>query len=349
VRFRGLIVATSLATAGAFAGIAVQTAFVQTARAGTDDVAAGDAAWRILLDTGTADQLRRFIAEAPDGPRRHAAEERLKALPAIKAEPVQEASNPSPKPVRTVPIAPDAGIGKPLSDVSSNPQPSREPASPATPSGVQDALNPPPDPPADAPPNPAPLPSWDWNAPQPSQKVMVYEESKTNSNGVQFTGTAVWRIEPAPSAAAAQSGVAIRVDLDIPTRNMAVRLTIRRNEDKTLPASHTVNIRFWLSPNFPHAGISNIPGILMKQDETVRGTALNGIAVKVQDDFFLVGLTSRQGDMQQNVLLLKERQWFDIPVVYGDGQRALIAIEKGKAGDRVFAEAFAAWEREAGP
>jgi hypothetical protein len=47
--------------------------------------------------------------------------------------------------------------------------------------------------------------------------------------------------------------------------------------------------------------------------------------------------------MQRNLQLLKERSWFDIPVVYGDGKRAIIAIEKGTPGDRAFADAFAAW------
>jgi hypothetical protein len=220
--------------------------------------------------------------------------------------------------------------------------------------GAQDAVNPPPDPPSETSPNPAPLPPWDWNAPRPSQKIMLYEESRTNPNGEQFTGTAVWRIGPAPPAAGSKSresrsGVAIRADLDIPARNMAVRLTIEHNEDRALPASHIIRIEFWRSPGFLHGGISNIPGILMKKPETSRGTPLNGIAVKVQDDFFLIGLAARPDDMRLNLQLLKEGEWINIPVVYSDGQRALIAIEKGEAGNRAFAEAFAAWEREAGP
>jgi hypothetical protein len=47
--------------------------------------------------------------------------------------------------------------------------------------------------------------------------------------------------------------------------------------------------------------------------------------------------------MQRNLRLLKERDWFDIPVVYTDGRRAIIAIEKGPPGERVFSDAFAAW------
>ena len=51
-------------------------------------------------------------------------------------------------------------------------------------------------------------------------------------------------------------------------------------------------------------------------------------------------------DAQHNEQLLKERSWFDIPIVYTNGGRAILAIEKGPPGDRAFAEAFAAWERK---
>ena len=33
----------------------------------------------------------------------------------------------------------------------------------------------------------------------------------------------------------------------------------------------------------------------------------------------------------------------DVPVVYANGRRAILAIEKGAPGDRAFADAFAAW------
>ncbi len=43
--------------------------------------------------------------------------------------------------------------------------------------------------------------------------------------------------------------------------------------------------------------------------------------------------------------MLKERGWFDIPVVYSNKRRAILAVEKGTPGDRAFAEAFAAWRQ----
>ena len=52
---------------------------------------------------------------------------------------------------------------------------------------------------------------------------------------------------------------------------------------------------------------------------------------------------SAQADVQRNIQLLKERAWFNVPVVYANGRRAIMAIEKGEPGERAFAEAFAAW------
>ena len=60
--------------------------------------------------------------------------------------------------------------------------------------------------------------------------------------------------------------------------------------------------------------------------------------------FFVIGLSADDTSAQHNEQLLKERSWFDIPIVYTNGGRAILAIEKGPLGDRAFAEAFAAWE-----
>ena len=45
----------------------------------------------------------------------------------------------------------------------------------------------------------------------------------------------------------------------------------------------------------------------------------------------------------QNIEMLKDRDWFDIPIVYTSGKRAILAVEKGTPGGRAFAEALKAW------
>jgi hypothetical protein len=77
----------------------------------------------------------------------------------------------------------------------------------------------------------------------------------------------------------------------------------------------------------------------MKQGENTRGTPLAGLAVKVTTGFFMIGLSNVEADRERNIQLLKERAWLDIPLVYGDKRRAIMAIEKGAPGERAFAEA----------
>ena len=80
---------------------------------------------------------------------------------------------------------------------------------------------------------------------------------------------------------------------------------------------------------------------MMKPREEARGAQLAGLSVKFHGGSFLIGLSA--SDVQANEALLKSGKWLDIPIVYGDGKRAILAIEKGSAGERAFEEVFAAW------
>src|SRR5260370_5188973 len=102
---------------------------------------------------------------------------------------------------------------------------------------------------------------------------------------------------------------------------MTVPWSRRRNTDKALPASHTIEIMFNLPADFPGGGIANVPGVLMKQAEEARGTPLAGLAVKVTNGFFLIGLSAGAADRQRNMPLLKDPESFGVPIVYTNGRR----------------------------
>jgi hypothetical protein len=178
-----------------------------------------------------------------------------------------------------------------------------------------------------------------------AQRVVLYEEDPSDAAGKQFVGTAVWKTETVSPGPGLPPDVVIRANIEIPDRQMKVSWSLRRNVDRTLPASHTVDIMFTLPTDFPHGGISTIPGLLMKQAEQTRGVPLAGQSVKVTTGYFLIGLSSVESDLQRNVQLLRERAWFDIPIVYNDNRRAILAVEKGPPGEMAFADAFTAWAR----
>jgi hypothetical protein len=176
-----------------------------------------------------------------------------------------------------------------------------------------------------------------------AQRVVLYEEDPADPQGKRYVGSAIWRTETVTPAPGAAPDLAVRADLEIPERRITMTFSLRRNSDQALPASHTIEVTFNLPADFPFGGISNVPGILMKQAEQTRGAPLAGLAVKVTSGFFLVGLSAVEADMQRNLQLLKERAWFDIPIVYNNGRRAILALEKGNPGERAFEEAFKAW------
>jgi hypothetical protein len=176
-----------------------------------------------------------------------------------------------------------------------------------------------------------------------AQKVVLYDEDPSDPKGKQYVGSVVWRTEQVKAAAGQKPDLAVRADIDIPDRKFKMTMSFRRNTDTSLPASHTAELTFILPPDFAGGGVGNVPGILMKSNEQARGTPLAGLAVKVTDGFFLVGLSNVEADRSRNLQLLKERSWFDVPLVYVNQRRAIIAIEKGAPGERAFNEAFAAW------
>jgi hypothetical protein len=172
------------------------------------------------------------------------------------------------------------------------------------------------------------------------QRAILYEETPDQKGGTAFQGSVVWRTEPAPSNA---GETVLRGDITVPDRDISVSFLMQRNTDRTLPASHTVDVQFTLPPDFPNAGIGSVPGILFKPSEEAGGSALAGLSVKVTNNFFLVGLSAAPKDLAENLKAIRERGWIDIPLLYDNGRRAVLTLEKGVPGERAFEEALAAW------
>jgi hypothetical protein len=188
---------------------------------------------------------------------------------------------------------------------------------------------------------PWPSPSWAQTAP----KAVLYEEDPGDPLGKRYVGSVLWRAEIVPPGRGLPPEPMVSADVEVPERKLAMSWTLRRNTDRSLPASHTIEVNFKLPADFPAGGISSVPGILMKQAEQTRGVPLVGLVVKVTDGFFLMGLSELEADKKKNVAMLKEHAWFDLPVVYNDNRRAILAMEKGAPGERAFAETFRLWER----
>lgn len=180
------------------------------------------------------------------------------------------------------------------------------------------------------------------------QKAYFYEERTGQEAGTADTGAVVWsEIEQSPGNDLPPEP-AIRADVTIPDRGIKLRLTIQRNADKSLPASHLIELVFTVPDNFPGGSIDNVQRVSFKDTEQVAGNPLVAIPAKIADNFFIVALNNAPTAVSTNTTLMRREEWIDIPVTYRTGRRALITLEKGVPGDRVFDQVLKAWDEKAG-
>ena len=161
-----------------------------------------------------------------------------------------------------------------------------------------------------------------------TMRAVLYEEDTGNPKGNRANGQVTWRIEPSTDAAAPPGDITIRGDVEIPSRDLRMTLSIRRNFDTALPASHTVQIEFAPPLDFAGGRISSVPGLMMKTSEAARGAPVAALSVKVNERHFLMGLSAVPQDVSNNSLLIRSRAWIDIPIVYATQRRAILAVEK---------------------
>lgn len=176
------------------------------------------------------------------------------------------------------------------------------------------------------------------------QKAIFYEERTSTAQGSAEPGSIVWSLVQESPGGDLPPEPAIRAEASIPGKDIQLRMTIRRNTDQTLPASHIIEMIFLTPQGFDGGGVDNILRVAMKSSEQDAGSPLIGIPAKIADGFFLVALNDTKADEDANLTLLRGQDWIDVPVVYKTGRRALLTMEKGIPGEKVFDEALKAWQ-----
>lgn len=174
-----------------------------------------------------------------------------------------------------------------------------------------------------------------------SNRAFLFEENPGSQQFTTIAGTVSWRTETVNPGPGKSPELGIRVDIDIPERKMQVVVTIRRNPDASLPATHYVEVQFVGNDNF--GGVAQVPVVRMKNHEAAQGIPLAGISIRVMQGFFLIGLSAAETDRERNLQVMRTLNWLDIPFIYNNGRRAVVTFEKGPAGEKAMAEAFAAW------
>lgn len=228
---------------------------------------------------------------------------------------------------------------------AATPPPGTAPATPpasGAPAAPADAAATPPAPAGATPPAPAAAPAQ--TALPVGQKAIFYEERTSTAQGSAEPGSIVWSLVQESPGGDLPPEPAIRAEATIPGKDIQLRMTIRRNTDQTLPASHIIEMIFLTPDGFEGGGVDNILRVAMKSSEQDAGSPLIGIPAKIADGFFLVALNDTKADEDANMTLLRGQDWIDVPVVYKTGRRALLTMEKGIPGEKVFDEAIKAWQ-----
>ncbi|KKB07476.1 hypothetical protein [Devosia chinhatensis] len=171
-----------------------------------------------------------------------------------------------------------------------------------------------------------------------NQSLLLEASNDGQSGAVPFSGTVDW------TEGVDDIGLpTLQARASIPARNLDVTLTIRKNSDPILPASHLMEITFDVPDTFMGGSIATLAGVLLKNEELVPGTALSGAAARVVGNSFLFALSASPNDVATNSDLLRSRRWMDLAVIYGTGRNAILTLEKDEDAQVLFDRALAAW------
>lgn len=180
------------------------------------------------------------------------------------------------------------------------------------------------------------------------QTMFLYEERLGQRAPTALEGSVVWSMVEESPGGDAPPEEAIEGRIEVPEKDLSAIITFRRNADTSLPASHLIEIVFSLPANFEGGGIESVQRIAFKETEQDRGNELIAVPARITDDFFMIALNDYAEAVSTNLELMRERSWIDIPIVYGNGRRALITLDKGAAGTEIFNRAISIWQRRNG-
>ncbi|MGQ0444509.1 MAG: hypothetical protein ACT4O2_05120 [Beijerinckiaceae bacterium] len=240
--------------------------------------------------------------------------------------------------LRPQPVSPaaqgEAGAGGKFADrVGAGTTPESAPGSASAPSSTAERGN---DTPSGSPPANPPI--------AVARRAALLVEAPDEPSKVKtFRGTVVWRVDNVSNGSNEPLRTAVRAEIDIPDEKLQAAMTIQKNFDGTLPASHTLKLMFAVPHDSPLGNIKQISVVQMRREDNATGEALKGITVPVTENSFLVGLA--RGDAEaSNLDLLRSREWLDVPMVLDNGRIAKLTFEKGPSGQRALDDAMASWQ-----
>ena len=250
----------------------------------------------------------------------------------------------SPPPVPTESAAPPPAASQPPANIAerveatpANPAPPA--ASTSEPKANLSAAQGTPANPAAATQNP---PAASTPAPSAGRAAMLVASADNPQKPVVSLGSTVWSLIPA--APGQPASVAVKAEADIPDLKMHATMTLRKNTDPTLQATHTIDLKFSFADGAPITGFKDVGLPQMRMEDSTAAEALTSVKVKISDTFFLIALAKGDSDTARNLDLMRTRAWFDFPLMLNDDRIAKVVFQKSPEGQAMLEKAFDAWK-----
>ena len=193
-----------------------------------------------------------------------------------------------------------------------------------------------------APATPAPEAPSAPAPPSAGRAAMLIASADNPQKPVVILGSTVWSlISPAPNQPAT---VAVKAEADIPDLKMHATMTLRKNTDPTLQATHTIDLKFSFAEGAPVTGFKDVGLPQMRKEDSTAAEALISVKVKISDTYFLIALAKGNSDTARNLDLMQTRSWFDFPLLLNDDRIAKIVFQKSPEGQAMLEKAFDAWK-----
>ena len=240
--------------------------------------------------------------------------------------------------------------GKPADDQATQPAavPSgattEPPAAPAQTPDTAPGQEPAQQPPQDSTKTAAP-PASNPEVPVAYRAALLVEAPDLPSKVQTFSGTVVWKLINVNAGPGDAVGLSVEADVDLPDDKMKATIIFEKNSDSSLPASHTIKVRFTVMPGSYSGDIKQINVPQMRGEGSSDGEPMAGVTVPVIQNSFLVGLSPGNAETA-NLRVLGDSPWVDIPMLLTSGKIAKLTFEKGAAGQRDLTEALAYWAKQ---
>ncbi len=172
-----------------------------------------------------------------------------------------------------------------------------------------------------------------------AQTAVVIEQPFHGGKKQTVQGSVVWRL-----VQHAADDPEIAATIEVPQHGLTLTLSIRKNTDASLPASHLVTLAVETPKAFPDRAIAEVGMIGFEALPGDSRKELAGTVVDLGDGNFLIGLSPAPPDVTYNLDLMRTLGVLELPLTYKSGRQATLIFEEGSTGRPLFGQATSAWQ-----